>query len=266
MRGTMNHSFNVSLACDLGVLAATIFNSIGFWVDHNRANGKNFHDGRYWTYNTVSAWAEQFPYASKKQVYTALRKLCDSEYVTTGNYNQNPYDRTLWYSLTAKGEAVFYGRVNEDITPEDSSILPTGKMENPEREVLNTDTKPDEKPDSIPYAEIVDYLNAKTGRRYRCVEATKRLIRGRFGDGYTLDDFKRVIDNMCAERMGTDMEKYLRPATLFAASHFDDYLNWKVQPTHKEDGNVNRSTREGLEASGFYGNEGSWRPEDVYDS
>lgn len=119
--------------------------------------------------------------------------------------------------------------------------------------------------DELPYTVIVSYLNERTGRHYRCVEATKRLIRARFSDGYTLDDFKTVIDKMCDERMGTDLEKYLRPNTLFASSHFDDYLNWTVRPTQHREAISNDSTRAGLESRGFYGDGTSWRAEDFYD-
>lgn len=117
--------------------------------------------------------------------------------------------------------------------------------------------------DGIPYNEIIGYLNERTGRHYRCVEATKRLIRARLNDGYTLDDFKTVIDKMCRERMGTELEKYLRPATLFAPSHFDDYLNWAVRPN--KEAISNDSTRAGVEARGFYGDGTSWSAEDFYD-
>ena len=75
-------------------------------------------------------------------------------------------------------------------------------------------------------AEIIAYLNEKTGKNYRAAgENVKKLIRGRLADGYTLEDFKTVIDVKCAEWLGGDYEKYLRPTTLFASGKFDGYLN-----------------------------------------
>lgn len=79
--------------------------------------------------------------------------------------------------------------------------------------------------ENIPYAEIVSYLNDRAKKRFRVVEPTKRLIRSRWHEGYSLDDFRRVIDAKCSEWLGTDMEKYIRPSTLFAPAHFEDYLN-----------------------------------------
>ena len=82
---------------------------------------------------------------------------------------------------------------------------------------------------SIPYSEIIDYLNEKTGRSFRNVDANKKLIKARWNDGYKLDDFKTVIDNMVAnwsgkEFNGTPAETYLQPKTLFS-NKFDSYLN-----------------------------------------
>lgn len=258
----MNHSFDVDVAKEVGVLAATVFNSIGFWVAANRANGRNLEDGTYWTYNTVEAWTELFPYATRKQVYTALRKLIDAGLVKTGCYNKNPYDRTLWYALTEKGEQMFDGSGPDDCADREDGNLPNGKIESSGQDNLYTVTNTDSKPDDIPYKAIIEHLNERTGKHYKCVESTKRLIRARINDGYTVDDFMTVIDKMCDDRMGTDLEKYLRPATLFSPSHFDDYLNWKVS---KKEARLNGSTRAGVEARGFSGNASGWSPVDVYD-
>ncbi|WP_164545993.1 conserved phage C-terminal domain-containing protein [Latilactobacillus curvatus] len=80
------------------------------------------------------------------------------------------------------------------------------------------------KPDPIPYAEIISYLNQATGKSFKNVETHKKLIRARWHEEATLDDFKKVIDNKSSEWLGTDMAKYLQPSTLFG-SKFDQYLN-----------------------------------------
>lgn len=158
----MNHSFNVEVAKEVGVLAATVFNNIGFWVDNARANGNNEHDGRFWTYNSVKAWAEQFPYASNGQIGRALAKLREAGYVLTGNYNKNPYDHTLWYALSDKGEAVFYAK--NRFTEEDNSILQKRKMEDSFSENdIKTNTNPDANPDvcSPARGEVVEFMKAR---------------------------------------------------------------------------------------------------------
>lgn len=74
--------------------------------------------------------------------------------------------------------------------------------------------------------EIVDYLNEKSGKSYSPKTAsTQKHIIARLNEGRTLDDFKKVIDNKCAQWLGTKWENYIRPETLFAPAKFENYLN-----------------------------------------
>lgn len=97
----VTHSFDVRVACRYGMLEAVLFENIRFWIAKNEANGVHFHDGCYWTYNSSKAFARLFPYASPRSIQRALRRLVDVGLLRTGNYNQSPYDRTLWYALGA---------------------------------------------------------------------------------------------------------------------------------------------------------------------
>lgn len=80
------------------------------------------------------------------------------------------------------------------------------------------------KKDPPPYQEIIDYLNEKAGKRYKVNEKTKAHINARVNDGYTLADFRAVIEKKVAEWRGTEMDKFLRPETLFGTK-FEGYLN-----------------------------------------
>ena len=97
------HSFDIELAREFGVNAAILFNNICFWINKNRANGKNFFDGDYWTYNSKRAFAELFPYMSERQVGSALQKLVEARMIKTGNYNEDKRDKTTWYALDING-------------------------------------------------------------------------------------------------------------------------------------------------------------------
>ncbi|KAF0362162.1 conserved phage C-terminal domain-containing protein [Pediococcus acidilactici] len=78
----------------------------------------------------------------------------------------------------------------------------------------------------VDYGALIKYLNEKTGRAFHNTEANKKLIKARLNDGFTKQDFKLVIDYKAMDwKDNQDMQKYLRPNTLFAPSHFDDYLN-----------------------------------------
>ena len=72
---------------------------------------------------------------------------------------------------------------------------------------------------------VIDYLNQKNGTSYRASsKKNKSLINARFSEGYSVDDFKKVIDIKSNDWIGTDMAKFFRPETLFG-NKFDGYLN-----------------------------------------
>ena len=103
-----------------------------------------------------------------------------------------------------------------------------------EKEIEIKNTHSPAKQDNIPKEvyEIIDYLNLKTGKSYKhTTKKTQSLIKARLNEHFTVDDFKKVIDNMCAKWIGTKWEEFLRPNTLFAGK-FDDYLN--QTPTKSE--------------------------------
>ena len=80
---------------------------------------------------------------------------------------------------------------------------------------------------------IIEYLNIKSNSHYKySTDKTQTLIKARIKDGFTLDDFKIVIDKKCEEWLGTDFEKFLRPETLFS-NKFEGYLNQKITAKKK---------------------------------
>lgn len=100
----MQHSFDVEIAIQYGINQAIILNNLFFWIQKNKANGKHFYDGHYWTYNSKKAFSELLPYMSERQIDYALSKLVKDGLIIKGNYNKLSYDRTLWYALTNKAK------------------------------------------------------------------------------------------------------------------------------------------------------------------
>ncbi len=100
----------------------------------------------------------------------------------------------------------------------------TYKNKNKEKEYTE-----EEKPDEVPYSEIIAKMNELLGTNYRPVESNNKHIKARWNEGFRQDDFARVCINKKA-KWGDDpnMAQYLRPATLFGPK-FDAYLN-EVQP------------------------------------
>jgi len=83
------------------------------------------------------------------------------------------------------------------------------------------------KEENIPYREIVNILNEVCKTTYKeTTKKTRDFIKARFSEGFTLKDFKTVIQIKYTEWNNTDMKKYLRPETLFSPK-FEGYLNQK---------------------------------------
>ena len=73
--------------------------------------------------------------------------------------------------------------------------------------------------------EIISYLNLKAKKNFKVDTASHhKFIKARLKEGYTLEDFKKVVDVMVAKWKGTDYEQYLQPQTLFG-NKMDNYLN-----------------------------------------
>lgn len=76
--------------------------------------------------------------------------------------------------------------------------------------------------------QVVSHLNEITGSNYKSTsKTTQAKIIARLNEGFTLDDFIAVIDKKFNEWKETEMEKYLRPETLFGTK-FESYLNQKT--------------------------------------
>lgn len=145
----MQHHFDVELATRYGMLEAIILNNLEFWTARNEANGQHHHDGYYWTYNSTKALAKLFPYVSQRQIQLALKHLRELGIIQTGNYNKQPYDRTLWYAFTDLGLSIMQKCQMED------ADLSNGNA--PQVQPI-PDIKPDAKPDRKPDKKRADAL------------------------------------------------------------------------------------------------------------
>jgi uncharacterized phage protein (TIGR02220 family) len=99
--------------------------------------------------------------------------------------------------------------VGQDPTP------PADPLQNPKPERFATET-----------AQVIEYLNATTGRQFKGSKSDRATIAARFKEKYNLEDFKAIVDHKTAAWLHDPKQsEYLRPETLFSAKHFDSYLN-----------------------------------------
>ena len=90
---------------------------------------------------------------------------------------------------------------------------------------------------NIIYSRVVEYLNQKTSKNFKSnSQKTQKLIHARLKEGFSLEDFQKVIDIKTKEwKNDKVMCKYLRPETLFGTK-FEGYLNEVVEyKPNKED-------------------------------
>lgn len=100
----MDIIFKTQVGKLVGTDAALIFSEIARWVHKNKANDSNFHDGKYWAFNTKKGWVPYFEgYFTERQIKYAIDKLKKAGLIERGEYNKLPTDRTSWYTLTALG-------------------------------------------------------------------------------------------------------------------------------------------------------------------
>lgn len=115
-----------------GLEEAIFLDSIVHWYRENRANNINFEDGRWWTYNSATAWADVFPWWTPKQIRRIITSCREQGAIVAGCYNKDKRDRSLWYSPTEK-------LLNLYLTREPSGC-PNGKSTCPDRENESSQT------------------------------------------------------------------------------------------------------------------------------
>ncbi|WP_405405253.1 hypothetical protein [Paracoccus sp. Ld10] len=170
------HSFDAEVAAQVrSVNAAVIYRNLVFWVRHNEANRRNFHEGRYWTYNSLAAFDEQFPYLTAKQIRTALDKLVDAGLIVKGNFAEDRFKHANWYALgetiCPKGQTEVPQRSNETSALEGETSAPEGKC-------IKNRYKPDSKPypRDVADTEIQAVWDAYPADRRRNRERCQHLV------------------------------------------------------------------------------------------
>ena len=105
---------NTTLANEIGLNEAIVLQQINYWIEINKRAGKNYYDGKYWTYNSIKSWHENnFKFLSVETVRRVFTKLEKSGFIITGNYNKDPRDKTKWYTINDKKLEELYFEVED---------------------------------------------------------------------------------------------------------------------------------------------------------
>ena len=233
----MNFSFDGEFAKEHGVNEAIMYQYFSYWIAKNKANDKHFYDGYTWTYNSQKALTELFPFWNRAKIQRIISSLENQGLLIKGNYNQLSYDRTTWYALPKFEQSVVQNQtVNcSDLNNEqfkNEQPIPINYQLTKQLTTENKDIVEQSPTEPVPYQEVVEYLNQKTGKNFKHTsKVTQRHIRARLAEGFTVSDFKQVIDKKCSDWLRDQkMKEYLRPETLFGTK-FESYLNSKTTTT-----------------------------------
>ena len=161
---------------------------------------------------------------SKPTIIKSLKELVDNglllrreEVINGVQFNRYKANLPLLKNL--------YWGSKETLTGEVKNLNGGSKESLPNNDIYNKSSKNKEI-----YITVISRLNEKSGMNYRSSsKATQGHINARLAEGFTVEDFYTVIDKKCAEWKGGEMEKYLRPETLFG-SKFENYLNAPATP------------------------------------
>lgn len=219
-----------SLAKSIGLNEAIVLQQIHYWL----RKSNNVKDSHKWIYNSMTNWQNQFSFWSLPTVKRVFRSLENQGLLITANYNKAGFDKTKWYRINYEKLQHMSQRSDQN----DPTMVSNWTDGSDQNDTTNTKRLPETttetttedilsgKPDHIPYQEIMSYFNQQAGTSYRASsKATQRLISARTDEGFTVDDFKKVIDIKVANwKDDPKMSKYLRPATLFGTK-FESYLN-----------------------------------------
>jgi len=238
--------YSHEMALKIGMNEAILLQQVHYWLQISEHEFK----GRKWVYNSYKDWHEQFPYWSLSTVKRVVIRLEKMGLLLSANFNRLKIDRTKWYSIDYSKVQELVGDLEEEKTEDaylieslwanddelDEPFICSNEAEEctsespaiPKSTSKITTKKEKNKQKNEVIAEVIDYLNKKTNSAFKVnVQKNRQVILARLNEGFTLDDFKKVVDTKTEEWSGDRYwSRYLRPTTLFG-TRFDGYLNQK---------------------------------------
>ena len=209
-----------------GVLIALLYEA-NAWANEEIIDDKTYY---FVSRNLILKELPMF-FEKADTVYRNLKVLAEKEIIEYKKHKGMDLIR-----LTEKGKSWNFIESSSEKSPNFNNNSEKNPSEFGKKSENNSEKNPTYKDTNIQkdinnkniYSDAVEYLNSKAGTKYKSTSKnTTRHIQARLNEGYTLEDFKTVIDKKCSEWLNTDMEKYLCPETLFG-SKFEKYLNQKI--------------------------------------
>ena len=223
--------FSPKLAAVVGTKEAIFLRQLDFRLQIS----KNIKAGHKWVYNTYDDWVKEFPCWTARVIRRIVKKLEAEGILISSTYNKMPMDKTKWYRINYEKIPILSTQSELfELTESVGGAIPNGQTDATvsvlaiTKELKQTTNKKiySEK-DLATISSVVDYLNEKASKRFKPnTDATMNILQERIEEGYTLEDFKLVIDIKTEQWLDNpQFRNYLQPSTLFKAEKFENYLN-----------------------------------------
>lgn len=172
------------------------------WCEKNEANDRNYHAGRYWSYNSLRGLTRIFPW-SKREIETTVNKLRDAGLILTAKLSKDPKDTTLSYTVVL--EKIGVSPFGEPLSPNgetaspfgDAPPSPHGDNLSPNGETLNEHIKTQviipankqaDTENKLPPRQVMELYNQLCPSLSKCIRLTdkrQRSVRALFKRGIT---------------------------------------------------------------------------------
>lgn len=234
-----------ALAKSIGLNEAIVLQQVHYWLENNKKNNRNFIDGKYWTYNSISDWHKEFfAFWSEDTVKRTFINLEKKGILIIANYNKDKRDRTKWYSINYEilgdlqkcNSAKCTNGLGQNAPTED------GKMPQPLPEITtenNTDTEDivhseERTSETAPIEPIKTKPQTKgIDNVFECLWALYPKKRGKGQISHTtkkrlydigIDEIRRCIERYSTYCQDKDMQFWQNGSTFFSSGYID-YLD-----------------------------------------
>ena len=185
-------------------------------------NGWHDKEGNVFQYYTNDQLMIDLNCNSNKTIIKIKKELKDAGLMTEVRQGMNLPNRIYLEALNGSVENTFQEVQKVHLGSVENTLSEVQKVHTIKTENTKTENNNNK---LLICKEVISYLNLKAKKNFKVDTASHhKFIKARLKEGYTLEDFKKVVDIMSAKWIGTEYDDYLQPQTLFG-NKMDNYLN-----------------------------------------
>ena len=208
-------------------------------------------------------YESELPISSETKVVSRRIRMSEFEDIIISVLSEFFYlDDNCWHHIRCDKEIAAYkakaktARANgskggRPKKPTKTQPVNSGNPEKTESKAKQEPLNTNQEPKDLVEKKLLDVLNLKSGKKFKSVESNLKFLRARLKEGHTEKDIIDVIDRKILEwQNDPTMKQYIRPATLFNAEKFNQYIGevgsplpennktkqpWEVMPRNDDD-------------------------------